>query len=321
MKAVIYPFGTKEPIVQLTQDFPQLQWAVVSSIEEVAREIGDASILITSNRVCNPAYGETVRRHGKALCWIHFNSAGIEQGIAMGLPHGVTVTNSTGVKATMASEHAVTLLLALVRRLPAIGANQRVNRWDREGINAGMGTLEGATVCIVGLGNIGREAARKVKAFDARVIAVSREGTSGGDVDSVFPRQRIGAALALADAVLICTSGDESSVALIDMAALAAMKPGAVIVNIARGNIIDEAALIAALQDRRIAGAGLDVSAVEPLPPDSPLWDMPNVIISPHVAGAGSSGYPQHQKLFAENLRRFQNGEPLLNQCRIPAKT
>jgi phosphoglycerate dehydrogenase-like enzyme len=321
MKAVIYPFGRKEPIVQFTEDFPQLRWAVVSSIGEVAREIGDASILITSNRVCTPAYGEAVRRNGSALRWVHFNSAGIERGIAMGLPDGVTVTNSTGVKATMVSEHAVTLLLALVRRLPAIGANQRVNRWDREGINAGMGTLEGATVCIVGLGNIGREAARKVKAFDARVIAVSREGTSGGDLDSVFPRERIGAALALADAVLICTSGDEGSVGLVDSAALAAMKPGAVIVNIARGNIIDEVALIAALRDGHLAGAGLDVTVIEPLPADSPLWAMPNVIISPHVAGAGSTGYQQHKKLFAENLRRFQNGEPLLNQCRMPAKT
>jgi phosphoglycerate dehydrogenase-like enzyme len=238
----------------------------------------------------------------------------------MGLPAAATVTNSTGVKATMVSEHAVALLLALVRRLPAIGANQHARRWDREGINAAMGTLEGATICIVGLGNIGREAARKARAFDARVIAVSRAGAAGGDIDAVFPRERIGVALAMSDAVLICTSGDESSVGLMNAAALAAMKPSAVIVNIARGNIIDEAALIAALQDGRLAGAGLDVAALEPLPSDSPLWDMPNVIISPHVAGAGSSGYSQHKKLFAENLRRFQAGEPLLNQCRVPAK-
>jgi phosphoglycerate dehydrogenase-like enzyme len=319
MKAVIYPFGANEPIVQLTQDFPQLQWAVVTSVADVEREIGDAVVLITSNRVCTPAYGEVLRRVGRALRWIHFGSAGLELGIAMGLPEGVTVTNSSGVKSTMVSEHAVMMLLALVRRLPEMRTHQQSHHWDRDGITAQMRTLDGATVCVIGLGNIGQEVARKLKAFDARVIAVSREGTAGKDIDGVFPRERIGEALAVSDAVVICTSGDESSVRLIGAPELAAMKPTAFIVNVARGNIIDEPALVAALQHGRLAGAALDVAEAEPLPTDSPLWGMPNVIISPHVAGTGSTGYPQQKKLFAENLRRLQSGKPLLNECRIPA--
>jgi phosphoglycerate dehydrogenase-like enzyme len=254
------------------------------------------------------------------LRWIHFGSAGIELVIAMGLPEGVTVTNSSGVKSTMVSEHAVMMLLALVRRLPEIRTFQKSHHWEREDISAKMATLDSATVCIIGLGNIGREAVRKLKAFDARVIAVSREGRAGKDVDAVFPRERIGEALALSDAVVICTSGDESSVRLIGVPELAAMKPTAFIVNVARGNIIDEPALVAALQRGGLAGAGLDVAEAEPLPPDSPLWDMPNVIVSPHVAGTGSTGYPQQKKLFAENLRRLRGGEPLLNECRVPAQ-
>ena len=114
MKAVIYPFGPKEPIVQLVKDFPELEWAIVSSTDELAREIPEAAILVTSNRVCNAAYGEVLRRHARALRWFYFGSSGIERGIAMGIPEGITVTNSTGVKATMVSEHAVSLLLGTV---------------------------------------------------------------------------------------------------------------------------------------------------------------------------------------------------------------
>jgi phosphoglycerate dehydrogenase-like enzyme len=98
------------------------------------------------------------------------------------------------------------------------------------------------------------------------------------------------------------------------------MKPTAHLVNVARGEIVDEAALTAALQGGRLAGAGLDVYEVEPLPSDSPLWDMPNVIVSPHIAGGGSTGYPMHRKLFEQNLKRLRTGEPLINECKVPAR-
>jgi len=322
MKAVLYPFGHEEPIVQLVRDFPQLQWALVASPDDVAREIGEAAILVTSNRVCSAAYGEALRRcAGPALKWIHFTSAGIDRGLRMGLPDWTTVTNATGVKAAMVSEHALALLLALVRRLPDLSADQRARRWRHDEAMTKVATLEGATVCVVGLGSIGREVARKAKAFDARVIAVSRAGAAEGAVEQVFPRERIGEALGLADAVVICTSSEAESFHLIDAAALAAMGPKAFLVNVARGDIVDGAALTAALQGGRLGGAALDVTEVEPLAPASPLWDLPNVIISPHIAGGGSSGYPQQKALFAKNLARFAGGEPLLNVCRIPGRT
>jgi phosphoglycerate dehydrogenase-like enzyme len=317
MKAVLYPFGPDEPIVQLARDFPQLQWAIVGSPEAVAREIGDAAILVTSNRVCSAAYGEALRGcAGTTLRWIHFTSAGIDGGLRMGLPAWVTVTNATGVKAAMVSEHALALLLALVRRLPQLRADQRARRWRHDDAMAEVGTLEGAVVCVIGLGAIGRAVARKAKAFDACVIAVSRAGTAGGEVEQVFGRERIAQALAVADAVVICTSSEASSHHLIDAAALAAMKPKGFLVNVARGDLVDGAALIAALRAGRLGGAALDVTEVEPLPPTSPLWDLPNVIISPHIAGGGSSGYPQQKALFGENLVRLAAGEPLRNVCR-----
>jgi len=321
MKAVLYPFGAgaDEPTLQLTQDFPEVAWAIARSPEEIAREIGEAAILVTSNRVCTPAYGEALRRSAtRALRWIHFTSAGIDGGVAMGLPDWATVTNSTGVKAAMVSEHALMLLLALVRRLPDMQADQRLRRWRREETNVKLRTLSGAVVCVIGLGSIGREVARKARAFDARVIAVSRKGSPGGDVEQVFPRERIGEALALADAAVICTSADDTSFHLIDAAALAAAKSTAFLVNVARGNIVDGMALAAALHAQRLAGAALDVTEAEPLPADSPLWETPNLVISPHVAGGGTTGYPQQKALFADNLARHVAGQPLRNVCRMP---
>jgi phosphoglycerate dehydrogenase-like enzyme len=321
MKAVLYPFGPKEPIVQLVGDFPQLRWAVVGSPDDIAREIGEAAILVTSNRVCSPAYGEALRRcAGNTLKWIHFTSAGIDGGLRMGLPDWVTVTNATGVKAAVVSEHALALLLALVRRLPGRQADQLARRWRHDEAMVEVGTLEGAVVCVIGLGSIGRAVARKAKAFDARVIAVSRAGLAGGDVERVFRRERLADALAMADAVVICTSSEPASFHLIDAAALSALNPKAFLINVARGDLVDGAALIAALQAGRLGGAALDVNEVEPLEPASPLWALPNVIISPHIAGGGSTGYPRQRALFGENLSRLSAGNPLLNVCRRSPK-
>jgi phosphoglycerate dehydrogenase-like enzyme len=320
MKAVIYPFGRDDAITGLADDFPELAWAVVTSPEELGREVADAEILVTSNRVCTPAYGEALRRNARKLRWMFFSSSGIERGVAAGLPQGVRVSNSTGVKATMVSEHAMTLLLALLRRLPECQAHQRAHLYTRNETNAKMRTLEDATVCVFGRGMIGRELVRKLQAFDARVIAVSRTTADAVDLAAVYPRERRREALALADAVVICTAGDETSYRLIGAAEIAAMKPSAYLVNVARGEIVDEAALIAALREGRLAGAGLDVNEVEPLPPDSPLWNMPNVLLSPHVAGGGSTGYFMHRKLFEQNLARLKAGEPLINECKVPAR-
>ena len=319
MKAVIYPFGWSDAVIGLATDFPDLIWAVVTSPEELAREIADAEILVTSNRVCTPAYGEALRNNARRLRWMFFSSSGIERGVAMGIPEGVRVTNSTGVKATMVSEHAMMLLLALLRQLPECQVHQRARLYRRQETNTKLRTLEDATVCVFGRGAIGRELVRKLKAFDARVIAVSRTTADAGDLVAVYPRERMHEGLSEADAVVICTAGDESSLHMIGATEIAAMKPSAYLVNVARGEIIDEAALIAALQEGRLAGAGLDVNEVEPLPPESPLWDMPNVVLSPHVAGGGSIGYAMHRKLFEQNLKRLRTDEPLINEWIVPA--
>jgi phosphoglycerate dehydrogenase-like enzyme len=319
MKAVFYTFHKDDPAARLRDDFPQLDWVIARSPEEVGRETRNADILVLSNRVCTPELGEALRNGGGAtLRWVHFVTSGIERGLAMGLPDGAIISNSAGVRAPTVAEHALALLLALVRQLPALRIPQSAHQWARVGMDSKLATLQGMTVCIVGLGSIGRDIARKLKAFDAACIGVSRTPAEGGDIQPVFPRERIGDAFIMSDAIVVATTADDSSRHLLGAAALARVKPGALLVNIARGQIVDEAALIGALRDGRLGGAGLDVTEVEPLPADSPLWDLPNVIITPHVAGAGARDYDQQKKLFGENLERFLAGKPLLNLRRMP---
>lgn len=314
MKAVIYTNRKGDPIIRFADDFPDLEWAIVWSVEECEAEIGDADILILSNRICTPELGAVLARaRTGCLKWIHSHSAGLERAAAMGLPDDIPVTYSPGAKALGCAEHAMTLVLALSRRLWDLHEAQRRHLWVRAEINPAIRSLHGATLAIVGLGGIGRDVARKAKAFDMRVIGISRGAGGGGDVDQVFPRERMLDALSQADAVIIATSSDPSSYHLIGAEALSAMKPTAYVVNVARGEILDEAALVKALKDGKIAGAALDVTDPEPLAPDSPLWDMENVIISPHVSAAGFDSYPNLRHIFAENFRRLGAGEPLRN--------
>jgi phosphoglycerate dehydrogenase-like enzyme len=316
MKILAYHPATLDWLVRFPDDFPDAEWALASNPSDVARELPGSEILILANSGCTPELGEIVRRNGDRLKWMHFITAGMERGVAMGLPENVLISHAPGIRANMVAEHAMALLLALVRRLPEIGREQRAHRWSREHISENMGTLEGKTVCIVGLGNIGREVARKLRAFHARPIGVSRKGEAGDEVADVYPRTAIAAAFAQSDAVVVCTMADEGSRRLVSAAALAALKPDALLVNVARGSLVDEKALIAALREGRLGGAGLDVQETEPLPADSPLWDMPNVIISPHSAGTGSSSYIPHRALFAENLARYRSGKPLIHAYR-----
>lgn len=318
MKAVLYVYRRADPVVRFVDDFPDIDWSVVWSPEDVDRELGDADLLVLTNRICTPDLAAVLKRHGGGLLkWVHFVSAGIERGLGMDLAEHLLVSNASGAKAPVISEHALTLLLALGRRLRDMRRAQKEHRWARLDINPLMLSLEGATVCLFGLGGIGREVARKLKAFDARVLAVSRADSAGDpNVDRVFARDRMNEALEQSDAVIVCTNADDSSIHMLGEAQFSVMKTGAYVVNVARGEILDEAALIAALQSGKLGGAGLDVTEVEPPEPGNPLFEMENVILSPHVAGGGSTGYARQKDIFAENLKRFRAGRSLLTDCR-----
>lgn len=311
MKAVLFHIAPKDEFRNWPADFPALQWAFAYSPAELKREIVDADVLILSNRAATPEAGEILRNEGKSLRWIHFLTAGFDRGIAMGLPEGVAVTHSPGLRSAMVAEHAMALLLGLTRAIPDVVVAQQNHLWLRAEISAKTWCLAGANACIVGLGHVGRELGLRLQSFGAKLIGVSRSTQPVPGFGAVFQREDLCTALEGADVVLVCTHATEDTKHLFGAKEFAAMKRGALFVNIARGSIVVENALIDAIQSGHLGGAALDVQATEPLPADSPLWNLPNVIISPHSAGSGPGTYPERRELFSENLKRLQNGEVL----------
>jgi phosphoglycerate dehydrogenase-like enzyme len=197
-------------------------------------------------------------------------------------------------------------MLAFARKFPALLENQKRKRWDRRP----QQLLAGKTAVLVGVGRIAEELAKRCQVFGMRVIGVSAARKSAPGFDAVYPRARLISAAGEADFLIILVPYTNENHHLIDGAVIDAMKPSGVLINIARGGVLDEDALLAALIDGRIAGAGLDVFANEPLPSSSPLWDTPNVIITSHVGGMSEDYAEQVMPVLIDNLRAFVAGEP-----------
>jgi phosphoglycerate dehydrogenase-like enzyme len=303
----------KDGWLKLAARHRDIDLAVIKTAVQLEKVIADAEILIANNRVYDEAMGPMILDRGKRLRWIQFSTAGIERGIRFGMPRGIPVCNIPGIKGATVAEHAMLLLLASFRRWREIEAARGRKEWIRERMHETIRTLEGATLAICGHGAIGQELARKAKAFDMQVIAVSRAARPGPTVDEAVPRERLHEVLPRADAVVLCLPVEPDTIGFIGEAELARMKPEAFLINVGRGELVDEAALVRALDAGGIGGAALDVTTIEPLPADSPLWRMDNVLISPHVAGTGKDGAERFDEIFRENLSRFRAGAPLLH--------
>ena len=225
----------------------------------------------------------------------------------------VLITRAGGVHVVPLAEFAMFGILSFTKGLPRLLADKAARRWDHYPV----AELADATVLIVGLGAIGTEVARLAKAFGMRVIAVTRTGrTSSPDVDEARPSRFLGDLLPVAHAVVLTLPLTEETKGMIDAGAIARMRVGAVLVDVGRGGVVDESALVDALSQGHLAGAALDVFATEPLPSDSPLWDLPNVLLSPHTAGLSVHENERIVELFAENLRRYLAGIELLSLVR-----
>ena len=254
------------------------------------------------------------------LQWAQCHSAGVESLIGEGkpAPHFV-VTNATGVADIPIAEHCFMFMLNFVKGTGRSMERQRDRVYTPE---AGFtGFLEGKTLGIVGMGGIGGEVARLAKAFHMRVVATRRTATrqsNVGDADGMFPPEQLHDLLRESDFVVLALPLTRATARIIGEAELKVMKPSAYIVNVGRGKLIDEAALVRALKEGAIAGAGLDVFETEPLPRDSELWDMPNVMITSHLAGRLIDKTPRAARFFCDNLRRYLAGEPL-RSVRDPA--
>jgi len=247
------------------------------------------------------------------LKWFQATSAGIDRHRDTEIWRSrVPITGVSGIHATPIGEFVLGLMLMFVKDTPRSFQMKQKREWQRYSPR----TLRGKTVGIVGLGHIGGEVARLSKAFGMKVIATRRSTKKEGkarNVDLLLPQSRMKEMLGESDFVVLCVPLTPETRHIIGEAELNAMKSTAYIINIGRGNLIDEEALIRALDEKRIAGAGLDVAAVEPLPEESRLWDFDNVILSPHVSGGMEDYMLRAAELFCENLRRYMDGKKLLN--------
>jgi len=222
------------------------------------------------------------------------------------LPKHVVLAAARGFHGAQMSELAFIFMLHFVRDIRDLFATQDAHRWNR----VEQQLLEHRTAVIVGVGAIAEELAKRCKAFGMRVAGVSDGRTEAPGFDAILPRRRLHEAAGMADFLIVLVPHNKDTDKLIDAGVLAAMKPSGVLINIARGGVVDEDALIAALRAGTIRGAGLDVFRTEPLPKDSPLWEMPNVFITSHVGGMSNTYGEQVMPLLIDNLRAFVEGKP-----------
>jgi len=224
------------------------------------------------------------------------------------------LTSTSGIHAVPISEHVLAMMLMFARDMPRSMRAQLRHEWPKGEGKASTFELPGKTLLVVGLGAIGRRTGQLASAFGMKVIGVRRNpGQQVEGVESIVGPGQLHAVLPLADMVLLALPLTEETRHMFGAAELRLMKPTAYLFNVGRGASVDEAALIEALRQRRIAGAGLDVTETEPLPADSPLWEMENVILTPHYSGGMASYNEKALEIFTDNLRRYQAGEPLRN--------
>ncbi len=313
MKLVCYdPHARRTDIEDAMKDFPQVAFARPANLPDLAAALDGAEILVTSNRAYEAEAAKVVRESGTALRWIQFTTSGLDKAIGFGLPSHCVVTNAAGLRAFSVAEHALFLMLALMRQARKADAGQRDNEWVRDAITPMMDNLAGKHLLIIGVGAIGQEIARKAKAFDMRVTGVSRASAPLTNFDALRPRAELQQAVADADIIVMAANYDADTHQMMSAAMIGAMKRAAIFINIGRGGLVDEEALVAALQNGRIAGAGLDVTVTEPLPKGHALYNLANVVLSPHIAGAGSSGTGAGMgRILADNLRLWLRDETL----------
>ncbi|HET6935710.1 MAG TPA: D-2-hydroxyacid dehydrogenase [Candidatus Angelobacter sp.] len=298
---------------RLQQAFPDFTFVQYENFDRVPEEITDTDVFIGFS--LRPEQVAAARK----LKWIHSPAAAVHQLMFPEVVNSdIVVTNSTGVHGPVVAEHAIAVLLALAKRLPQAMHYQQRKVWAQAKLweeRPRPREVSGGTVVVVGMGGIGSEFAKKAKNLGMRVLAVRENTAKGpGPADAVFSPAQIDQVLPQADYVLLCSPLTPATTGIINAARLRMMKPDSYLINVGRGPLIDDAALVAALREQKIGGAALDVFSEEPLPPDSPFWSLENVLITPHTAAVTEKLWDRHYELIVENLKRFVAGQKLLNE-------
>ena len=320
----------EELVAKLQKRFPRLKIShqPIPKGEEAPEEIwAEAEVIYTFRELPAAELAPNVR-------WIQFHTAGVNRNIEHPLlkREKLQATTLSGGNAPQVAEHALALLLALSHNLPAMLADQSRNKWSARRLERYQPSeLYGSTVGIVGFGSVGQHLARLLKSFEVSVLASKRDLTApeeggylkGKEKDEgplahrLYPGQALRTLFKDCDFVVVSVPFTAETRGMIGAKQLSALKPSAFLVDVSRGGILDHEALIQALNDEKLAGAALDVFPEEPLPADSPLWTLPNVIVSPHVAGLSPHYDERAMALFIENMGRYLAGDELLNKVEL----
>ena len=316
MKTVVIrhelPEWTDWCVDRLSAEFPEHEFRAAHSLEEALDHAPDAHAFIGIGPKMTPQLVASMPK----LEWVQSLTTGIDNLLAMPeMPSGLPISKVTGVQAPQMSELALTLMFALARRLPAVLSAQARGEWDRRP----QSLLHGKTVCLLGLGRIAETLALYCRTLGMEVTGISgRDGAP--NVDRIYPRERLLEAASEADFLVVLIPLSAATRHIVGKSVLDAMKPTAFLINIARGGCVDEVALLEALENGTIAGAGIDVFETEPLPPDSPLWTAPNAILTAHVGGFADTYHQQCYPTMLANCRTYleQGPDALTDAVRKP---
>lgn len=298
---------------RLGRDFPGLEVVQRKSYDGIETELRDAEVIFTIS--LRPQQFAAAQK----LKWIHAPTAAVHQFMFPEvIDSQVVLTNSNEVHGPVVAEHVIALIFALAKRIPQAVVLQQQRVWGQESMwSQGQRSQEiaGATLGLIGVGSIGRRVAQMASGLGMKVVAVRghvEKGTPPG-AEAVYSTQELDKLLGQSDFVVMAAPLLDTTEKLMNAARFEQMKPDAFLINVGRGPQVDEVALAQALRTKRIAGAVLDVFEEEPLPANSPLWDLDNLLITPHTAGLTEKLWHRHYELFSENLRRYLNHQPLLS--------
>ena len=297
---------------RLQQEFPELKITHLRDYDHIEQQIADAEIVVAWS--IRPEQFKVAKK----LRWIHSPAAAVHQLMFLELiSSDVILTNAREVHGPVVGEHVIALIFALAKKIPEAVHLQQKHTWGQESIWRSQPRpreLAGATLGLVGLGSIGREVAKRAAALGMCVLAVRENPTKEvpEGVKQVYASAHLQTLLEKSDYVVLAIPLTPSTRHLMNSERLSQMKSDACLINVGRGPLVDEAALAAALRNHQIGGAALDVFEQEPLPADSPLWNLENLLITPHTAGLTEKLWGRHYELFSENLRRYLAHRPLL---------
>ena len=312
MKAVMRARLGAAAIQARLKQMPDVELTTVETEDELAAAIPDAELLLLPDSHYSAETAQILKTRAMKLAWLQLLSAGYDAVGRHGYPTNVTVTNAGPAFAPAVATQALGLLLGIQRQFPILLADQKKHAWDKGGARERCAAPIDSTIAVLGFGYIGSEIGRLLRAFGAHVVALTRNAKPHPHADESLSIKELRAVLPRADAVVVALAASPETRHLIGAPEFALMKRSSYVVNIARGYIIDGEALGKALRDGTIAGAGLDVTEPEPLPPDNQLWDAPNLIIAPHMAGApGTVTAKRLAQVVYDNLTRHLKGEAL----------